>query len=190
VHLTIAGADDVPIDVNSGVYRNLRRALSKVGDLHRAVKIGMRELLALVIAANIRILPEYSWEKVAAKVRTTLLDAFSFERRELGQTVYLSEVISVIQGVKGVAFVDVDKLDSISETEIQNEELLEAKLAQLKGVGEPKKKVAARLARLNPSYTSSGDSSSGPAVLPAQVAYLLPTVPDSLIINQVEEVKK
>jgi uncharacterized phage protein gp47/JayE len=190
VHLTIAGADDVSIDVNSGVYRNLRRALSKFGDPHRPVQIGMRELLALVIFANVSILPEYSWEKVATNVRQALLDNFSFERRELGQSVYLSEVISVIQAVKGVAYVDVDKLDSISEAEIENEILLEAKLEKLKGVGGPNKRVSARLAQPNPAYATSPDGAQEPAVLPAQVAYLLPKVPDTLILNQIEEVKK
>ena len=190
VHLTIAGADDASIDVNSGVYRNLRRALSKFGDPHRPVQIDMRELLALVISANVRILPEYLWEKVAAKVRETLLETFSFERRELGQSVYLSEVISVIQAVKGVAYVDVDKLDSISESEIENEILLEAKLEKLKGAGGPNKQVTARLAQADPAYISSRHGAQGPPVLPAQVAYLLPKVPDTLILNQIEEVKK
>ena len=190
VHLTIAGADDISIDVNSGVYRNLRRALSKFGDPHRPVQIDMRELLALVISANIRILPEYSWEKVVAKVRETLLATFSFERRELGQSVYLSEVISAIHAVKGVAYVDVDKLDSISETEIENEKLLEAKLDRLKAAGGPNKKVTARLAQANSASISSRDGSHELPVLPAQVAYLLAKVPDTLILNQIEEVKK
>ncbi|MEP6703376.1 MAG: putative baseplate assembly protein, partial [Acidobacteriota bacterium] len=189
VHLTIAGEDDVPIDVTSGLYRNLRLALSQFGDPYLPVQIGIRELLALVIAANVRILPEYSWEKVAANLRLTLLEMFSFETREIGQSVYLSEVISAMQSVRGVAYVDVDKLDSISETEITNVKLLEAKLDQLKSAGAPNTEVTARLARANPSV-SGRDSSSGESVLPAQVAYLLPNVPDTLILNQIEEVKK
>lgn len=189
VHITIAGADDISIDVNSGLYRNLRRALSKFGDPYRSVQIGIRELLGLVIAANVRILPDYSWEKVVVNLRARLLEAFSFERRELGQSVYLSEVISVMQSVRGVAYVDVDKLDSISETEIGDEDLLEAKLEGLKTAGPPKKQVAARLARANPDYRPRDDSPLL-SVLPAQVAYLLPNVPDTLILNQIEEVKK
>lgn len=180
VHLTIAGADDIPIDINSGLHRNLSRALSKFGDPSRFLLIGMRELLALVIVANVRIHAEYSWDKVAVDLRTALLGAFSFERRELGQSVYLSEVISVMQGVRGVAYVDVDKLESISETEIENEELLEAKLSQLKSTTGPKMSVSARLA----------DGSTGLPVLPAQLVYLLPRVPDTLILNQIDEVKK
>ena len=70
----------------------------------------MRELLLLVISANIRILPDYIWDQVVAQVRRRLLETFSFERRDLGQDVVLSEVISAMQAVPGVAYVDVDVL--------------------------------------------------------------------------------
>ena len=39
-----------------------------------------------------------------------LLETFSFERRELGQQVLLSEVIAVMQSIPGVVYVDVDAL--------------------------------------------------------------------------------
>ena len=125
----------------------------------------------------------------SATAASSGLETFSFERRELGQSVYLSEVISVMRSVRGIADVDVDKLDGISETEIENEVLLKAKLDNLKGTSRPNKEVSARLAVANPTY-SLRDDSPGLPVLPAQVAYLLPNVPDTLILNQIEEVKK
>jgi hypothetical protein len=185
VHLTIAGADDIPIDVNSDLYNNLRRALSKYGDSFVPVQIAMRELLALVIVANVHILPDYLWESVEPKIRTALLDTFSFERRELGQSVFLSEVISVIQAVKGVLFVDVDILDSISDTEIKDEKLLEEKKTKWadpsRTSGSSKQYVRARLAKFDKKKKK---------IIIAQLAYLMPDVPDTLILNKIEEVKK
>ncbi len=115
IHLTIAGIDDIPIDKHSDLYNALGQALHKFGDLSLPVQVDMRELMLLMISANVRLLPDYQWESVAPQIRTTLLDSFSFERRQLGQAVLLSQVVSAIQRVPGVAFVDVDILDGIAE---------------------------------------------------------------------------
>lgn len=185
VHLTIAGADDIPIDLNSDLYNNLRRALAKYGDSFVPVQIAMRELLALVIVANVQIQPDYLWESVEPKIRTKLLDTFSFDRRELGQPVFLSEVISIIQAVKGVRYVDVDILDSISETDIKSEERLKDKKKDWidpdkTGVNS-KQYVRAKLAMFEKDERK---------IMPAQLAFLTPDVSDTLILNKIEEVKK
>ena len=189
VHLTIAGAEDIPIDVNSDLYRNLRRALSKYGDSFQAVQVVKRELLALVIVARVSILADYLWESVALKIRAALLETLSFERRELGQSVFLSEVISVIQRVEGVAYSDIDVLDGISETELGSESLLETKVNEWLEAGKPKPYVQAELARINPKYQPKANPPQE-FILPAQLAYLTPDVPDTLILNNIEEVKK
>jgi hypothetical protein len=180
VHLTIAGADDIPIDTTSDLYHNLRRALRDYGDPYLFIDVAVRELLALIISAKVRVLPDYQWESVARDIRTALLDAFSFERRELGQSVFLSEVISLIQRVIGVAYVDVDVLDSLSETEIADAELLKTKFVK------PEDSIRTELARVNPQYNPEV---SPLRILPAQLAYLMPDVPDTLILNPLDEVK-
>jgi predicted phage baseplate assembly protein len=129
VHLTLAGAEDIPIDINSDLCNNLRRALSKYGDAFQPVQIEMREFLALIIIARVRIHAKYLWESVEPKIRAAMVDAFSFERRELGQNVYMSEVISVIQRVEGVVYVDVDMLEGVSETEIKDENFIKETMA-------------------------------------------------------------
>ncbi len=53
-------------------------------------------------------------------LRAALLDAFSFERRNLGQPVYSSEVLSVMQQVAGVVYVDLDILDAINQQQLIN----------------------------------------------------------------------
>ncbi|AFY34129.1 putative baseplate assembly protein [Calothrix sp. PCC 7507] len=167
VHLTIAGADDIPIDQNSDLYRNLSQALRQLGDPSQPVQIALRELMVLIISAKVKILPDYQWESVEPQIRQTLLDTFSFERRELGQDVTLSEVISTIQGVAGVDFVDVDILNSISETEAANPTQLIDKFANLT----LKTRIPVNLARTQHA---------------AQIAILSPTEPRTLLLNPME----
>lgn len=115
VHLTIAGVDDIPIDPPSDLYRNLVAALHLYGDPDRPVQVDLRELLVLVMSAKVYLQTGYVWEPVVAKVRSRLLDAFSFDRRELGQDALLSEAIAVMQAAPGVAYVDVDIFGAIPE---------------------------------------------------------------------------
>ena len=115
VHLTIAGLDDIPIDENSDLYKALCQALRQFGAMRQPVRVDTRELMLLVISANVRLLPDYQWESVAPQIEAALLKTFSFDRRQLGQDVLLSEVISTIQRVSGVAYVDVDILDGIAQ---------------------------------------------------------------------------
>lgn len=120
VHLTIAGADDIPIDVDSDLYRNLLAALRRYGDPDLPIVVEMRELIVLVIAAKVRIAPDYQWEPVATAVRAALFDTFGFAKRALGQPALLCEVIGCIQNVEGVAWVDVDAFGGIPEKKLDD----------------------------------------------------------------------
>ena len=140
VHVTIAGADDIPIDQNSDLYRNLLQALKQQGDPYQPIPLVSRELMVLILVAKVKVLPDYLWEFVEPKIRSVLLNTFSFEQRELGQGVSLSEIISTIQKIPGVDFVDVDIFDSISEVEaktitttgkFQNQMTLSSKLEDI-----------------------------------------------------------
>ena len=181
VHITIAGADDIPIDKHSDLYRNLIAALQKFGDPYRSVEVAVRELMLIALQARIRILPDYLWESVEAKVRAALLDAFSFERRELGQDVLLGEIIQTIQSVPGVAYVDVDKLRGIPET-LDGRRLItpaeiSARVSSPLGNGqtEPLPKLTVNQPRQEPNGR----------IRPAQLAFLSPDVPDTLILNPI-----
>src|SRR5712691_10534435 len=115
MHITIAGADDIPIDPPSDLYRNLLAALQRYGDPGLPTRVDRRELVMLVLSAKIRLAADYQWEPVVQQVRDSLLDAFGFQRRALGQPALLCEVISVIQAVPGVAYVDVDSFGGVPE---------------------------------------------------------------------------
>lgn len=198
IHVTIAGAEDIPIDTNSDVFKNLRQALNDFGDPFQKIQLAVRELLMIVIEANVAIFPDYQWESVVLEVRNTLLDRFGFERRELGQDVLLSEVISVIQSVRGVAWVDVNSFGGIPEKqpsidtrrlltpdEIADEvakivnrtqNLSEAKIEELPGSGGLR--VPQRLVVNLPVQDKF--------IRPAQLAFLSPDVPETLILNQIK----
>lgn len=187
VHLTIAGVDDIPIDKQSDLYINLYQALRQFGDSYQAVKLELRELMVIILSAKVKILPKYEWETVEPQLRQTLLDTFSFEQRELGQDVTLSEVISSIQQLPAVDFVDLDVLDTVSETEAGNPEELTKKFEALAEgkiyhsidnnsssteKNQPRKRITVNLARIEQKQ-----------IKPAQIAILTPEQPLTLILN-------
>jgi predicted phage baseplate assembly protein len=179
IHLTIAGTDDIPIDETSEVFRNLGHALGKYGDPGLPVMVAVRELLAVVLAADVKILPDYSWEATEPRIRARLLDAFGFDRRELVQNLYLSDVIGVIQRTEGVDYAQVRKFSGKTPAELQK---------ILDGEKEPAGTISARMCPAIvalPARIDPGDTSPVRAILPAQMAYFLPDVPDALILNEV-----
>jgi hypothetical protein len=182
VHVTIAGFGDAPIDEGSDLLRNLRRALTDFGDPGLPVAVAVRELQLLVISAKVKLLPDYVWEKVAPKIRSKMLDTFSFEARDLGQDVFLSEVISAMQSVTGVSWVDVDALGGIAEKNLAGllrtpNEVIDAAQGIAKQVA-PALRVCVNLPEI--------PGSSADSIRPAQIAYLVPEIPDTLILNLIE----
>jgi predicted phage baseplate assembly protein len=175
VHVTIAGADDIPIAVSSDLYQNLVQALQVNGDPYEPIQVGVRKLKLLVIVAQVSILTDYLWEYVVADLRAALLNTFAFDCRDLGQPAFQSEVISAMQAVTGVSYVDLQTFDSVAEDVTVQE------LAGLAGTLTLRPYIEVDLAQINP------DPASDPAnhILPAELAYLTADIPDTLILNQV-----
>ncbi|MEM9121531.1 MAG: putative baseplate assembly protein, partial [Cyanobacteria bacterium P01_F01_bin.56] len=192
VHVTIAGAEDIPIDESSDLYRHLLQALQQQGDPYQPIQLVLRELMVLFLVASVKVLPDYRWELVEPKVRAKLLETFSFEHRELGQSVALSEMISAMQQVPGVDFVDVDIFDRISESEAMmitadepDQATLSKKLEKIaaglyvddvtgEAQSQPRPQVQVNLARrIHPS-----------GVRPAQIAIFSPEIADTLILQE------
>lgn len=192
VFLSIAGVDDAPIDKDSDLYRNLLLALQRHGDPDQPVRVESRELIALVLSANIQLLPDYHWEPVTSAVRARLLDQFGFQRRRLGQPALRCEIVAAIQAVAGVAYVDVDAFGGVASMGTRKDrggprELpTQADIAgdvldiALPGAGLAYKRGASR-----------GDVAAFPGgrdrygrLRPAQLAIFLPGVPDTITLNQ------
>ncbi|WP_263381647.1 putative baseplate assembly protein [Granulicella arctica] len=181
VHVTIAGAEDIPIDTTSDLYRNLLLALHNYGDVALPVQVDLRELKILVLSVSVKILPAYKWEIVSAAIRTAVLAEFGFDARDLGQPALLCDLIAAIQNIEGVDYVDVIAFGGIPEKEpdgnggrklLTLDELATA--AQDIANSRIPKQVAANFA----DFEKGG-------IRPAQLAAFTPNVPDTLILNQV-----
>ena len=168
VHLTIAGAGNIPIDVTSDLYRNLVAALGRFGDPLQPLQVESFERVLLVVSAKVSLLPDYLWESVKEKMRASLWDKLDFDSRELGQDVTLSEVLSLMQSVPGVNYVDFELLDSVNEEKL-NDPNFGAKLTL-------KPRVNAALARMNDAKDD---------ILPAQLLFLSRDAADTLILEEV-----
>jgi predicted phage baseplate assembly protein len=178
VHLTVAAVGDAPLDPTSAALVNLQAALARFGDPFRPFRIAHRRLLALVVDARIAVTPDRRWEDVEPAVRATLTDRFGFDRRDLGQDVTRGEVIAAIQGVPGVGFVDLDVLDTIDEDAVRAE--LTAPTGTGLGAGLAlRHRVAAQPARLTAA------TAVVPAIVPAELAVLLPGVPATLGLTEI-----
>ncbi|MGW8392251.1 putative baseplate assembly protein [Pseudoduganella sp. HUAS MS19] len=168
-HVTIAGADDIPVDPGSDLYRNLLSALGHYGDPHLPVQVALRRLKLLVMHARIQVHADYLWDAVEPVLRAALLHAFGFEQRELGQDAIRSEALAVMQAVEGIAYVDLRVFDSVSESIGIDE------LAGLADTLTSQPRVVAELAR--------SDGANG--VRPAELVILTPDIPDTLILTEV-----
>ena len=106
----LAGPDGEPVNESTPIYDNLLAAMRRSGDPQAAVRVGSYREAAFRISATILGHPDYEPDKVLAAVRDALRSNFSFDARQFGQPVALSEVISVMQAVEGVIAVDVNTL--------------------------------------------------------------------------------
>jgi len=167
VHLTIAGSDDIPISTTSDLFINLRNALRQYGDPMQGLQLALRKVKLLMISAKVKLDPDYLWEAVEPKIRAALLDTFGFARRELGQDALNSEAISAIQAQAGVVYVDLDVFDSVSED------------AGVSGSFKLHHRIRAAKAR-----PSAGAVRRLSSILPAELVYLSPAVPDTLILTE------
>jgi predicted phage baseplate assembly protein len=173
IHLTIAGKDDIPITPTTDLYQALVLALAQAGDPHQPIQIALRRLKLLVINAAVKVKPDYVWESVAPAVRSALLNLYAFDNRDLGQSAFLSEAVSTMQGTAGVQYVDMRTFDFVPES------VTAQQLASLAGNLKPRSFVEAELAHIDPT---AGDPAK--RILPAELVILTPDIPDTLILTE------
>ena len=195
VYLTIAGVDDIPIDITSDLYQNLLIALRAAGDPDLPLRVDTRDLKALVLSAKLKLLPDFEWESVVVAVRARLLDAFGFDRRALGQPALLCEVIAAMQGVRGVAYVDVDAFGAIAQTvddvtrdangnvhrtrRFLTQDDIAAAVSAIVGP------AATGADRLPPNVDAWPGGSDRGLLRPAELVMLMPGVSDTLVLNRI-----
>jgi predicted phage baseplate assembly protein len=107
VLVTVAGVGGMPV-ADVPTLRDLAAAIRDAGDPHQPIRFLSFAARTFDVDLGVFLAPDHHWDVVAAAVRATLLDAFSFDRRALAQPVAVSEVGPVVQAVEGVLAVDLD----------------------------------------------------------------------------------
>lgn len=123
VFLTIAGPMGAAIPSGSATYNNLMAAMRKCGDPHTPLHIESYWPVWFQIQAKVKTHEDHLEEEVLAEIERKLRAHYSFDAREFGQPVAVSEVIGVIQNVTGVVAVDIDYLFCTGESKAWNARL-------------------------------------------------------------------
>ncbi|MFJ5110533.1 putative baseplate assembly protein [Streptomyces sp. NPDC088551] len=141
LHMTVAGVDDIAIAEDSEVLGALRSSLARYGDSRLPVRVDVRELVLLLLAARVKVARDHTWSVVEPRLRQALLSAFGSGRRELGRPARLSDVLATAHRVPGVDYVDVDVFTGVPAS-VTPEELI----ALAGRLDRPRETVPARLA--------------------------------------------
>ncbi len=181
VNLSILGVDNIPLDVEGDLVLNLQRTLRELGDPSLPIRIHVGVVDLIVIQAQVQVDPAYLWENVKPNVTAALLHAFSFDNREFGQAVLLSEVVSVIHAVEGVTLVIVEKLDTLTEDRIIEQAAKGEDFTDLIGLHE---RITPSAKRTLPAPTFGAVDMVTVAHPAAHLAFLSPEVPDTLILTE------
>lgn len=121
VFVTVASPNGAPITETSKTYEDLLEAMSKAGDPLVSLRVKSYRPAPFRLAGKIKPEADRLPDKVLAAVQEALQAQFSFDARNFGQPVMLSEVIAAIQNVPGVVAVDLDKLYRAGQTaDLQN----------------------------------------------------------------------
>ncbi len=110
VHLTVAGEGGAAVERGSNLYSHLVQAIQQARLPGPPLTVSSYERLPFQVTAQLVLDPRFRAEEVIGRAEAALLDAFSFERRELAGAVLASDVIAVLQKVRGVLAVDLDGL--------------------------------------------------------------------------------
>ena len=108
VFLTVAGPDGEVLEEDGTVIAKLKEALRAYGDPFVAFTIKSYRKALFQIHGTVTIHADQVMDTVMAAVTADLQQRYSFEARNFGQPVALSEVIATIQSVSGVLAVDID----------------------------------------------------------------------------------
>jgi hypothetical protein len=111
VLITVAGPNGAPILATSTLALNLVRALDDASDGAYPFSVRAVRPRSFSVSAALAIDPTSLTQNVNTAVLNALWMAFGFTARELGQPVFLSEVIATIAAVDGVIATNVTAFD-------------------------------------------------------------------------------
>jgi hypothetical protein len=177
-HVTVAAADDAPIDTESDLLDALRRSLARFGDRSLPIRVSPRQRLVLSLTLDLAVLADRRFETVEAAVRAKLNERFGFDARELAQPVVTSEIVAVAQSVGGVDHCRLASAALISETDLLTgmPPGPDAPGPDAPGPDAPvPRRLPVRAARVE-----------GKDIRPAELACLAPSVPETLVLREIK----
>jgi predicted phage baseplate assembly protein len=116
VHLTVAAANEAPLNPNSDLFIALANAIDGARDPAQRVRIASFQPVFFNVAAKVLVDPRYSVATVLTEAEAALLAAFAFDQRSFAQAVTAAEVVTVIQKVRGVVATDLDRLYRVTDS--------------------------------------------------------------------------
>jgi predicted phage baseplate assembly protein len=177
VHVTIAGVDDAIITPDSDVHRNLLEAFARSGDEAQPVKLDTRARMVLVLSAFVTVDPDYGWDLTEPRIRKVLGDRFGFERMQLEDNLFQSDVLAAIQSVPGVLGVRVETFGAVPTQGADGEELPPSMLSE-----EVLRLVKGGSVDLGWPRPALGVRRPG---TPARLAYFVPAIPETIVLTEV-----
>ena len=109
VFITVAGPEGAELDEEGAVLTQLKAALRSYGDPYVAFTVKNYRKVLFQLHGTVTIHSDHVIDTVMAAVTEVLRNAYSFELRQFGQPVALSELVAVIHAIPGVVAVDIDK---------------------------------------------------------------------------------
>jgi hypothetical protein len=115
IYLTVAGEDEAPLPIDTGVLPNLAASLLAVSAPGTAMTLRPARIARFTLRARLRIAPDHlaadgTADATMTVAQSVLRAGFAFASRDLGQPVRASDIILLLQGVPGVVAVDLDLL--------------------------------------------------------------------------------
>ena len=109
IFLTVAGVDGEVLEEDGTVIAKLKEALRAYGDPFVAFTIKSYRQALFQIHGTVTVHADHVIDAVMAAVTAALTQRYSFDAREFGQPLALSEAIAAIQSIPGVVAVDINK---------------------------------------------------------------------------------
>jgi predicted phage baseplate assembly protein len=107
VHLTVAGQGGGTF--SDLTLTSLGATLANARDPNHRLLLANYVQVPIQLSARVWVQPDYSVPEVLAAATQAVLVAFSFDQLDLGQSLHLSQVYSLLQNVAGVIAVDITR---------------------------------------------------------------------------------
>jgi predicted phage baseplate assembly protein len=126
IFVTVAGVAGAEVSESTPLFKNLLSAMGGAGNPLVPLRVKSYLPRLFRIAASIKVDSDFLPENVIGEAEQKLRDQFSFDAREFGQPVHLSEVIAALQSVSGVIAVNVTGLYRSGQASVVNKHIAAA----------------------------------------------------------------